>query len=44
MEKLFELIAPFEASGDQPEAIATLTRGIESGAKTQVLRGGDRIR
>ncbi len=39
MEKLFELIAPFEASGDQPEAIATLTRGIESGAKTQVLLG-----
>ncbi|HID03600.1 MAG TPA: excinuclease ABC subunit UvrB [Desulfobacterales bacterium] len=39
MDKPFELIAPFEASGDQPEAIATIARGIDSGAKSQVLLG-----
>ena len=39
MEKPFELIAPFAASGDQPEAIATLTRGLEAGARSQVLLG-----
>jgi len=39
MDKSFELIAPFAASGDQPEAIATITRGIDSGAKSQVLLG-----
>jgi len=39
MDKPFELIAPFEAAGDQPEAIATLTSGIESGARSQVLLG-----
>ncbi len=39
MDKPFELIAPYAASGDQPEAIATLVRGIESGARSQVLLG-----
>ena len=39
MDKSFELIAPFVASGDQPEAIATIARGIDSGAKSQVLLG-----
>ena len=39
MDTPFELIAPFDASGDQPEAIATISRGIESGAKSQVLLG-----
>jgi len=39
MDKPFELIAPFEASGDQPEAIATIARGLDSGAKSQVLLG-----
>ncbi len=39
MDRPFELIAPFTASGDQPEAIATLARGIESGALSQVLLG-----
>ncbi|HIQ37867.1 MAG TPA: excinuclease ABC subunit UvrB [Desulfocapsa sulfexigens] len=39
MDTPFELIAPFDASGDQPEAIATIARGIESGAKSQVLLG-----
>jgi len=39
MDTPFELIAPFDASGDQPEAIATIARGVESGAKSQVLLG-----
>jgi excinuclease ABC subunit B len=39
MDRPFELIAPFTASGDQPEAIATLARGLESGAHSQVLLG-----
>ncbi len=39
MDRPFELIAPFSASGDQPEAIATLARGVESGALSQVLLG-----
>ncbi len=39
MDKPFELIAPYAASGDQPEAIATLARGIKTGARSQVLLG-----
>lgn len=39
MEKPFELIAPFAASGDQPNAIEKLVKGIESGAQSQVLLG-----
>lgn len=39
MDTPFELIAPFTASGDQPEAIATLVRGLQSGAPSQVLLG-----
>ncbi len=39
MDRVFKLIAPFEASGDQPEAIATLAKGLESGAPSQVLLG-----
>ncbi|MCF8056047.1 MAG: excinuclease ABC subunit UvrB [Desulfocapsa sp.] len=39
MDRPFELIAPYTASGDQPEAIAALTRGVESGAHSQVLLG-----
>ena len=39
MNKPFELVAPFEASGDQPAAIDTITRGVDSGAKSQVLLG-----
>ena len=35
----FKINAPFEPSGDQPEAIAKLTDGIEAGARTQVLVG-----
>ncbi len=39
MDTPFELIAPFAASGDQPQAIATLVRGVESAAPSQVLLG-----
>ncbi|MDW7980748.1 MAG: excinuclease ABC subunit UvrB [Verrucomicrobiales bacterium] len=36
---MFELVAPYEPAGDQPEAIAKLTEGILAGAKHQVLLG-----
>ncbi len=39
MGKTFELIAPFEPSGDQPDAIEKLANGIENGVKSQVLLG-----
>jgi excinuclease ABC subunit B len=39
MDRTLELIAPYSASGDQPDAIAALTRGVESGARSQVLLG-----
>ena len=35
----FELVAPYAPTGDQPEAIAKLTVGIEKGFKEQVLLG-----
>ncbi|HEV2435078.1 MAG TPA: excinuclease ABC subunit UvrB [Verrucomicrobiae bacterium] len=36
---MFELVAPFQPAGDQPQAIAKLTDGILSGAKHQTLLG-----
>src|SRR5690349_17779252 len=36
---MFELVAPFEPAGDQPQAIAKLTEGILSGVKHQCLLG-----
>ena len=36
---MFELTAPFEPAGDQPQAIAKLTEGVLSGAKHQTLLG-----
>jgi excinuclease ABC subunit B len=36
---MFELVAPFEAAGDQPQAIAKLTEGVRAGAKHQTLLG-----
>jgi excinuclease ABC subunit B len=36
---MFELTAPFQPAGDQPQAIAKLTDGLLSGAKHQVLLG-----
>lgn len=35
----FQLQAPFQPTGDQPQAIEKLTRGIEEGQKHQVLLG-----
>ncbi|MEZ4262510.1 MAG: excinuclease ABC subunit UvrB [Polyangiaceae bacterium] len=39
MATAFKLSSPFEPKGDQPEAIAQLTRGLEQGEKHQVLLG-----
>jgi excinuclease ABC subunit B len=36
---MFELVAPYQSAGDQPQAIARLTDGLLSGAKHQVLLG-----
>lgn len=38
-ETPFEVVAPFEPMGDQPEAIAELAAGVEAGQKAQVLLG-----
>ena len=35
----FKLVAPYTPAGDQPEAIAKLTEGVEAGLKEQVLLG-----
>ena len=35
----FELVSPYKPTGDQPEAIAALTRGVEKGYDEQVLLG-----
>ena len=36
---MFDLVAPFEPAGDQPKAIAELTRGLERGDRFQTLLG-----
>ena len=36
---MFNLVAPFEPAGDQPQAIAKLTVGLLTGAKHQTLLG-----
>ena len=35
----FELISPFEPTGDQPNAIKQLVEGVNSGVKAQTLLG-----
>ncbi len=35
----FELVAPFQPTGDQPQAIAKLVDGLKAGKKHQVLLG-----
>jgi len=35
----FEVVSPYQPSGDQPEAIDALAEGIENGLKEQVLLG-----
>lgn len=39
MENSFELVSEYKPTGDQPEAIAKLTEGIEDGLCAQVLLG-----
>ena len=39
MTRPFKVHAPFEASGDQPQAIAELVKGIQEGARFQTLLG-----
>jgi excinuclease ABC subunit B len=36
---MFDLVAPYQPAGDQPQAIAKLTEGLLAGAKHQVLLG-----
>jgi len=36
---MFDLVAPYQPAGDQPQAIAKLTDGVVSGAAHQVLLG-----
>lgn len=40
MKDQFELVAPYQPNGDQPEVIQALVRGVEKGDKEQVLLGG----
>ncbi len=35
----FEVVSPFEPSGDQPQAIASLVKGVQDGDRYQVLLG-----
>ncbi len=35
----FNIQAPFEPTGDQPSAIASLVKSIEAGTQYQTLRG-----
>ena len=37
----FQVVAPFVPTGDQPEAIERLVKGIQAKNKAQVLLGGD---
>jgi excinuclease ABC subunit B len=38
-EKQFQVVSPYEPSGDQPQAIEALAAGVESGLREQVLLG-----
>ena len=37
--KSFKLVSPYKPTGDQPEAIAKLTEGIQKGLTEQTLLG-----
>ena len=39
MPEKFQLVSPFKPSGDQPEAIEALARGVELGLREQTLLG-----
>jgi excinuclease ABC subunit B len=36
---VFDLVSPYQPAGDQPQAIAKLTKAVSSGAKHQTLLG-----
>jgi excinuclease ABC subunit B len=36
---MFKLVSPYEPAGDQPQAIAKLTEGLQAGARHQTLLG-----
>ena len=38
-EKMFKLVSDYKPTGDQPEAIEYLSKGIEEGKKFQTLLG-----
>lgn len=38
-DKKFELVSDYQPTGDQPQAIAQLTKGIQDGDKAQILLG-----
>ncbi|GBG95399.1 excinuclease ABC subunit B [Ligilactobacillus salitolerans] len=38
-DREFELVSQYQPTGDQPEAIAKLTKGLEQGDKAQILLG-----
>ncbi|WP_251547417.1 excinuclease ABC subunit UvrB [Limosilactobacillus caecicola] len=38
-DKMFDLVSDYKPTGDQPEAIDQLTKGIENGDKAQILLG-----
>ncbi|MEE1219398.1 MAG: excinuclease ABC subunit UvrB [Ruminococcus sp.] len=39
MKDKFELVSPYKPTGDQPQAISELTKGVENGLKEQTLLG-----
>ncbi len=38
-DKKFELVSDYEPKGDQPNAISSLSKGVDEGLKKQVLKG-----
>lgn len=38
-DKMFDLVSDYKPTGDQPEAIEQLTKGVEDGEKAQILLG-----
>lgn len=38
-DRKFDLVSPYQPTGDQPKAIEDLTKGLEDGTKSQILLG-----
>lgn len=38
-DRKFDLVSPYQPTGDQPKAIEELTKGLEDGTKSQILLG-----